>query len=286
MASPPHAPNSEGGDRDEERNPYTSSNRWRHNESSAYAKFERERAAGAHGHGHGHGHPVAREADAQGGVGDLANFLNKSRIEPSEAANAGDRPASMKFKPVIAGAEEARAATREGEGGEQVEPVRDSPPDGKEIACGPLLNYRRMEGNTWIGSVLVVTVGGGRTQPIVPMLNYRKAGGGGGNNGTGADVQGICLYSDPRNTFWRFNLEVVMEDAETQWEYEVPGLRFASSTKPKVNSFFVPAVTESMRIMFHSCNGFSVGTDEEAFNGPCLWNDVLRRHQEAPFHVM
>lgn len=38
--------------------------------------------------------------------------------------------------------------------------------------------------------------------------------------------------------------------------------------------------------MFHSCNGFSVGTDEEAWSGPALWNDVLRRHAEVPFHVM
>lgn len=38
--------------------------------------------------------------------------------------------------------------------------------------------------------------------------------------------------------------------------------------------------------MFHSCNGFSVGTDEEAWSGPALWNDVMRRHSEVPFHVM
>lgn len=38
--------------------------------------------------------------------------------------------------------------------------------------------------------------------------------------------------------------------------------------------------------MFHSCNGFSVGTDEEAWSGPALWNDVMRRHAEVPFHVM
>ena len=41
-----------------------------------------------------------------------------------------------------------------------------------------------------------------------------------------------------------------------------------------------------MRIMFHSCNGFSVGTDEEAWSGPALWNDVLRVHEAKPFHVM
>lgn len=38
--------------------------------------------------------------------------------------------------------------------------------------------------------------------------------------------------------------------------------------------------------MFHSCNGFSVGTDEDDWSGPCLWNDVMRRHAEVPFHVM
>lgn len=38
--------------------------------------------------------------------------------------------------------------------------------------------------------------------------------------------------------------------------------------------------------MFHSCNGFSVGTDEEAWSGAALWNDVMRRHAEVPFHVM
>ncbi|KAK3987395.1 hypothetical protein QBC44DRAFT_372068 [Cladorrhinum sp. PSN332] len=278
MSSSPQAPG--GAEHDDERNPHASASQWRHNESSAYAKFERERAAHGH-HGH-HGHPVAREADAQGGVGELANFLNKSRIEPSETS-ANGRPTSMRFKPVIAGAEEARAVVQEGEGA-NAPAVSGSPPDGKEIACGPLINYRRMEGNRWIGSVLVVTVGGGRTQPIVPTLNLRKAGSGG--NGSGTDIQGYCLYSDPRNTFWRFDLEVELEGTETQWEYSLHELRFASKTKPQVNSFFVPAVTESMRIMFHSCNGFSVGTDEDAYNGPCLWKDVLRRHQEAPFHVM
>ncbi|EHK99489.1 hypothetical protein M7I_4647 [Glarea lozoyensis 74030] len=38
--------------------------------------------------------------------------------------------------------------------------------------------------------------------------------------------------------------------------------------------------------MFHSCNGFSVGTDEEAYSGACLWNDVGRVHAKTPFHVM
>lgn len=48
----------------------------------------------------------------------------------------------------------------------------------------------------------------------------------------------------------------------------------------------VPAAQDSMRIMFHSCNGFSVGTDEDFWSGPALWNDVLRTHDQKAFHVM
>ncbi|KAL2158507.1 hypothetical protein VTH06DRAFT_4274 [Thermothelomyces fergusii] len=262
-------------------NPYASASRWRHAESSAYARYELDRdAAPPGGQPQQHHHPVAREADSRGaGVGDLASFLNKSRLDPREmraAGDAADRPATPRFKPVVAGASEAREAAK-GVGPPQAGP----PPDGREIVCGPLLNYRRMEGARWIGSVLVVTAGGGRTQPFVPTLELRGAKGGGSRT-----VEGACLYSDPRNTFWRFDLVVEMEGAETEWAYELPGLRFASATKPRVNRFSVPAVDESMRIMFHSCNGFSVGTDEAAWSGPALWNDVMRKHRERPFHVM
>jgi hypothetical protein len=273
---------------EDERNPYASSSRWRHGESTAFARYEKDKGQPSQPqhHHHFHHHAVAREADSRGGgVSDLADFLNKSRLDPSEMRV--DRPLTPRFKPVVAGASEARAATAHAHAapglGAEV-PAESPAADGREIVCGPLLNYRRMEGNTWVGSVLVVTAGGGRTQPIVPTLELRRVAGGKGGETT--KVEGICLYSDARNTFWRFNLAIEMEDVETSWEYELPGLRFASRTKPRVNRFFVPLLDESMRIMFHSCNGFSVGTDEAAWSGPALWNDVLRKHQERPFHVM
>lgn len=56
--------------------------------------------------------------------------------------------------------------------------------------------------------------------------------------------------------------------------------------KQSTRVFYVPSDTESMRVMFHSCNGFSVGTDEDAWSGCALWNDVLRRHGGRPFHCM
>ncbi|KAK4143226.1 uncharacterized protein C8A04DRAFT_29041 [Dichotomopilus funicola] len=276
-------------------NPHSSSSRWRHAESSAYARHERKAGAGQAGaYGYAPGGAVAREADPHSpGVGALTDFLNKSRIDPGEVPEDEDfsnRPITPRYKPVVAGASEARAARgEEGPGEYQQQEYQQEyqqqqvQTDGKEIVCGPLLNYRRMEGGThWIGSALVVTAGGGRTQPVVPVVALRRAGG----QTKGSVVEGVCLYSDARNTFWRFDLVAEMDQVETQWEYELPGLRFRSETKPRVNTFFVPARHESMRIMFHSCNGFSVGTDEAAWSGPALWNDVMRKHQEVPFHVM
>lgn len=105
---------------------------------------------------------------------------------------------------------------------------------------------------------------------------------------SGGDIKipGTKLYSDLNNTFWRFDLQVPMQETEIRCDYSIPGLRFPEGTKTDRQSFFIPAITDSMRIMFHSCNGFSVGTDEDAYSGPCLWNDVRRVHKKTPFHVM
>jgi hypothetical protein len=101
-----------------------------------------------------------------------------------------------------------------------------------------------------------------------------------------AKIQGTKLYSDPMNTFWRFSLEVPMRQAEIQCEYTISGLEFTHGKKTDKQQFYIPAISESMRIMFHSCNGFSVGTDEAAWSGAALWNDVIRVHKKTPFHVM
>lgn len=284
------------------RNPYASASRWRHEESSSFRKAADESRERAHS-----SHAVAREPEARGRVNDLADFLNSSRISDSEVEHELRRrgrsaPNAPRFKPVIAASADIQKAAGSDPPSERSALQQGPPHDGKDIVCGPLLNYRRMEGNRWFGSVLVVVKGGGKTQPFEPVLVLRpaasqdenapsgahtdvNASGGTSDNGS-VEVKSVCLYSDPRNTFWRFDLAVDVQDAESRWEYTLPGLRFGSKKKPQRNVFHVPARTESFRIMFHSCNGFSVGTDEEAWSGPALWNDVLRRHAEAPFHVM
>ncbi|KAI1326302.1 hypothetical protein F5Y16DRAFT_375349 [Xylariaceae sp. FL0255] len=245
-----------------------SSTRWRHQESQAYAR-------------------AARDANPTGNSRELSDFLNSSRVEPTNKPSAGTANGTKNYKAIIVdSADGAVESTIAGA-------------DGKEVICGPLLNYRHMEGNQWHGSALIVTQGGGKTQPFKPVLHLKRVDTSASeptpeitNESSapegvqGTDIPGVRLYSDPRCTFWSFPLICGIEATETKWTYSISEVRYQSKTQSPTNHFFVPAMNESMRIMFHSCNGFSVGTDEEAWSGPALWNDVIRSHAKKPFHVM
>ncbi|KAG5923333.1 hypothetical protein E4U42_004989 [Claviceps africana] len=258
---------------DPEYNPHASSSRWRHQESSAYRR-----------HASQHGTP--REPVCTESTGALTDFLNGSRLDPPEKPNGGEN-----FQPIIV------PAAQPAEEGAGLDGRGEPDMDGKEVVCGPLLNYRYMDQNRWYGSVLVVAKGGGKDILYQPSLVLRRVGtakdlgaGADGSTDQGAsqatEFEARRLYSDRRNTFWVFEIEVPIESEEVKYEYAIPDVRYARKHKPRVNNFFVPAADESMRVMFHSCNGFSVGTDEAAFSGAPLWKDVMRKHEEAPFHVM
>ena len=209
--------------------------------------------------------------------------------------------------------------TNGGDGGRLVDSISIT---GLEVMCGPLLNYtgmRNMESSTptWHGSVLLVTKSG-QHQPemrlkfledvktmdhdsgmsnLPPSIdgNHSTSYNMGPNpaNSERRYFHGVKLYADTMKTFWRFTIVLPVLAHEKRWQYSISIVRNASNTghtgqppKESSSTFVVPAATQSMRMMFHSCNGFSVGTDEEAWSGPALWNDVLRVHKEKPFHVM
>lgn len=252
-----------------------SASKWRHQESGRY-------------------HRHARDATGSStNTSSLAAFLNSSRVEGDSGAGG--------HKPIEVDAADADAN------------------DGKEIVCGPLLNYQRTVDGCWHGSVLIVVSGGGLDVTYQPSMHLQKAAkkkdaaaGAAPTAETSAaaedaaaapaaedsaaqaqtpknpilKVEGERLYSDKRNTFWTFHIEVPVEAAEARYEYGFADMRIKSADKPRINAFSVPAADESMRIMFHSCNGFSVGTDEDAYSGAPLWNDVMRKHEAAPFHAM
>ncbi|KAF9887459.1 hypothetical protein FE257_010176 [Aspergillus nanangensis] len=161
-----------------------------------------------------------------------------------------------------------------------------------DVICGPLLNYKNMDvtpsASIWRGSVLIVTKPG----PTHPRLLLRPTGPVGAPNADlansqGVSIDGLRLYEDPEKAFWRFSLSVPIESYEASWEYTIPGFRLDDGNDARLSwNFVVPSLNQSMRLMFHSCNGFSVGTDMDAWVGPSLWNDVLRVHTKKPFHVM
>ena len=145
--------------------------------------------------------------------------------------------------------------------------------------------------STWHGSVLLVTKPG---QPQPPQLRLRQAGpvadngqAAGGDSQNSRVIGGLRLYEDTRKAFWRFSLSVPVEEYEAKWEYDIPGVQYAEGVQVRSPwTFVVPAANQSMRMMFHSCNGFSVGTDMDAWVGPNLWNEVMRVHAAKPFHTM
>ena len=93
------------------------------------------------------------------------------------------------------------------------------------------------------------------------------------------EVKGHRLHHERGLTFWRFNIEVELGSTEFKIAYRING--------GLAIGFWVPAKGQSMNIMFHSCNGFSLSVDSGSFSGPDpLWRDVLNAHQRKPFHVM
>src|SRR5277367_4468657 len=144
---------------------HVSDNRWRHQESSAFA---RHAALGA-------APKKVREADSHNDVSDLADFLNKSRIEPSGAGAAvgTHQPIVVDRPKAGGGGAGTQSATGVSWGGNiDVDAGRT---DGREVRCGPLINYRGMEGSMWCGSVLIVTRGGSQEGDFEPELKLRRA---------------------------------------------------------------------------------------------------------------
>lgn len=93
------------------------------------------------------------------------------------------------------------------------------------------------------------------------------------------EVEATKLHAERGVTFWRFTIEVELGNQQTRIGYRI-------NRGPSI-TFWVPARGETMNIMFHSCNGFSLSVNPDDFCGPDpLWSDVLREHQKKPFHVM
>lgn len=93
------------------------------------------------------------------------------------------------------------------------------------------------------------------------------------------EVKAVRLHRERGVTFWRFNLEIELGLRQARVAYRI--------NKGPAIGFWVPGRGQSMNIMFHSCNGFSLSVNSNEFTGPDpLWRDVLNKHLSRPFHVM
>jgi hypothetical protein len=120
----------------------------------------------------------------------------------------------------------------------------------------------------------------GNTDPNIPASSRnQKSNIDGERLGKYVEVPGFRLHAEQGVTFWRFNIEVELRDQQQRIAYRI--------NRGPATGFWVPARGQSMSIMFHSCNGFSLSVNPDQFSGPDpMWRDVLNTHQTQPFHVM
>ncbi|KAF3919701.1 hypothetical protein ABW20_dc0106433 [Dactylellina cionopaga] len=117
-----------------------------------------------------------------------------------------------------------------------------------------------------------------------PAKNPPKSGSGrfrkdGERQGKAKEFPAEKIHAERGVTFWRFNIEIELGAHEQRIGYRI--------NNGGTIGFYVPGAHETMNIMFHSCNGFSMAVDPNNFCGPDpLWRDVLRNHHKKPFHVM
>lgn len=159
-------------------------------------------------------------------------------------------------------------------------PAPHSVPSDGNVVCGPLLRYIETDyrTRTYRGSVLIVS---DHRQPPSLQVVLRTPS---GKSHTVIPPPAECLdtFRNQYN-FWRYELRLPLVEEQQTATYSSPCLG-------RSYTFYVPAIYQSMRFMFHSCNGFSdipqETKDKFGEKEAPLWQDVLDRHEVMPFHVL
>ncbi|KAI8087711.1 uncharacterized protein B0P05DRAFT_531987 [Gilbertella persicaria] len=142
-----------------------------------------------------------------------------------------------------------------------------------DVVCGPLLRYIEIDytKRIWYGSCLLVV---NSCQPPTLSISIIPC----------EPIQ-IDMLDNFCNTyyFWRYKLALPLLNRPQCVSY-------TSHCLDRTFQFHLPAIQDSMRFMFYSCNGFSnvPETVRERYNekeAP-LWQDVLDKHQQSPFNVL
>lgn len=139
---------------------------------------------------------------------------------------------------------------------------------------GPYLKYMGMDVDrrVWKASVMIVVQSDQGMPGLFVETPHRKR-----------CIRGFVLERFSRYTFWRYDLKLPIRSNEYQFYY------YFAHIPDRRHTVCVPALKDRWRMIFYSCNGFSSDVDEarqQQENGiQPLWEDVLRYHREAPYHV-
>lgn len=157
-----------------------------------------------------------------------------------------------------------------------------------DIKCGPLLRYlgmRDQSSHIWRGTIMVVTNDDTSDYQSAPTISFAvkdSSSAGSDDNAAGdtSEVSANRIFQEYGVSFWRFEISFTLKDeAEQSVTYIV------NNDTEHQYTFYIPAYNQTMNVMFHSCNGFSLGVDPEEFKNS-LWTDVLDYHNKQHYHVM
>ncbi|KAL7266176.1 hypothetical protein RUND412_011286, partial [Rhizina undulata] len=148
---------------------------------------------------------------------------------------------------------------------------------------GPYLRYTNMdiEHGIWLGSIMIATCS---PQPptvqikqsfdLSPIANPR-------------DLKGNPICKHKTWTFYRYDIDIQMGDLPVKWTYTI-----TSDTDQCARFEFLVAARHdrNWRFIAHSCNGFSLGVNDEEkmrLGGVgYMWKDVMEKHMETGgFHA-
>eukprot|EP00891_Asterochloris_glomerata_P005631 jgi/Astpho2/5631/Aster-x0692 len=158
-------------------------------------------------------------------------------------------------------------------------PIADAPdPAAQRGHAGPFLQFLEFDASKrlWRGSVLFMS--DRRRTTDQPMLHIITASEGQRNGSPRllAELQG-WLY-------WRFNIEVQVQDVEQAVQYSVE-----CNNDQQWYTFFVAGLAQTWHWAFHSCSGLSADGDHKKWGGGyefALWRDVLAQHAKHPLHLV
>ena len=140
-----------------------------------------------------------------------------------------------------------------------------------DIRCGPLLRLVTLQHkpDPFVLYTILIVVKNATEQPdiVIEHCNQRIT------------PEAMLLHEERTLSFFRYKVKIPLEENDCPVSYSI--------NKSNLITFFVPGISQTMRMMFHSCNGFSSSVEAKKLSGPSpLWRDVMRSHKEAPFHVM